>query len=199
MLGAAAVDRVATINDVRDAGAGRHVSHLTLRVDNAQGGEDLIRIDMRGLAVDAQIDLGDLRDVDRMSGRVGELREALERHGLSSDTVRISSAGRAAEAAAADGHRTALAAAAVGGASAGSDAGGAGSQQSASQRDAQRDSQRDQQQPGGRDAASAHTGRDGQQQQGRRDDRQGRGAEPWLAEDDVLARARRASTTQPPR
>ena len=186
MLGAAAVDRVARINDVRDAGAGRHVSHLTLRVDNAQGGEDRIRVDMRGLAVDARIDLGDARDVERLAGHVGELREALERQGLTSDTVRISAAGRAAADATADGQRAAVAAATVAGATAGADAGGAGSssQQSSQQSSHPRDGRGDGESSAGRDALLEQSGRDGRQQQGRGDDRRRSGAEPWLTEDE---------------
>ncbi len=170
ILGAAAVDRLTSVTDrIEAAAADRGVSHLTLRVDNALGGEDQIRIDVRGLSVDTQIALGDAAAAERLGHNVGELRQALERQGLTADTVRISSAGakaaEAANAAPVDAGRVA----ASSGVSAGTNAGDAGSARDGSSQSQHQQSRESLQ----RDA----------QQHGSRDDRRGHDAEPWLADE----------------
>ncbi|MGZ8411628.1 MAG: hypothetical protein ACXW05_02770 [Gemmatirosa sp.] len=173
MLGAAAVDRLTSVTDrMEAAAASRGVSHLTLRVDNALGGQDQIRIDLRGMTVDTEFAMGDAAMAERLGNNVGELRQALERQGLSADTVRISSAGaRAAESASGaptDASRVAAASSAQAGANAG-DAGSASSNSSQSQQQQSRDAQ----QTLHRDA----------QQHGSRDGQRGHDAEPWLADE----------------
>jgi hypothetical protein len=172
-LGAAAVERLTSVTDrMEAAAASRGVSHLTLRVDNALGGQDHIRIDLRGTTVDTDFAMGDASMAERLGSNMGELRQALERQGLTADTVRISSAGaRAAEAASAspatpDAGRVAAAAGAQTGAAAG-DASGSSSQ---SQHQQSRESQQ-----------TLH--RDAQQQHSSRDGRRGHDAEPWLADE----------------
>jgi hypothetical protein len=124
------------------------MSQLTLSIDNAAGGQDRIRVGLLGGDVGASISVGDGSTADRLRAGVGELREALGRHGLTADTVQISGTTRTTEAA--DANR--VLAAAVGGtrteqASAGSSS-NSSQQQSREQsqqhaRDAQRDGQHD--------------------------------------------------------
>lgn len=170
VLGAAAVDRLTSVTDrLEAAAASRGVSHLTLRLDNALGGEDQIRIDVRGMTVDTQIDLGDAGAAARLGDRVGELRQALERQGLTADTVRISSAGAKAAESANAAPVEAGRAAAASGVAAGANAGDAGSARDGS-------SQSQHQQP--RESMQRDA-----QQHGSRDGRRGHDAEPWLADE----------------
>ncbi len=177
-LGAAAVERLTRVTDRIEAGAaGRNLSHITLRIDNAAGGQDQIRIDLRGLTVDTQIAVADAGTAERMADRMGELRDALGRQGLSADTVTISAAGaRAADTATAT-PSDAGRAAAIAAAGAAQDAGASSSssQQSSSQQ------QKQEHDPTPRDAARDTT-RDAQQH-GSRDGRRGRDAEPWFTDD----------------
>ena len=63
-------------------------------IDAPDGGQDRITIDLRGNAVGTQINT-DAANADRLRVRTAELQDALGRHGLDSDTVRISSVARA--------------------------------------------------------------------------------------------------------
>lgn len=92
--GVASAERVADIQQMQaDAPAGS-VSRLTLNIDAPDGGQDRITIDLRGNAVGTQINT-DAANADRLRVRTAELQDALGRHGLDSDTVRISSVARA--------------------------------------------------------------------------------------------------------
>lgn len=94
--GADAASRVAHALEVRDGAAARPLSSITLRVDDGQGGEDRIRVDLRGNAVDATLDVKSAGEAERLNARVGELQQALERQGLEAESVRIR-AGQAAD------------------------------------------------------------------------------------------------------
>ena len=89
--GAEAFNRVMEAERVRDAAPARAVSQLTLQVEAPNGGTDEIRIGMRGNVVNTQI-LTDAQNAERLRVRTGELQDALSRHGLESDSVRISGA-----------------------------------------------------------------------------------------------------------
>ncbi|HEY0778005.1 MAG TPA: flagellar hook-length control protein FliK, partial [Gemmatirosa sp.] len=91
-LGAIAAERIARVLDAQQAAAPRTVSHLTVRVDRADGGEDRIHLDLRGQAVDARIDVADLSTADSLTARTPELRAALAQHGLTTDDVRVRAA-----------------------------------------------------------------------------------------------------------
>lgn len=104
-----AADRVAEIQALRDRSAPRELSSLTLQVENAAGGVDRIRVDVRGASVGAELSLAHAADAERLGARVEELRQALERHGLTTDAVRVA-AGSAAPAELADPARTAASA-----------------------------------------------------------------------------------------
>ncbi|MDF1505252.1 hypothetical protein PYV61_20045, partial [Roseisolibacter sp. H3M3-2] len=171
VLGAAAVDRLTAVTDrFEAAAAGRGVSSLELRVDNAAGGEDRIRVDVRGVTVDARIDVKDADAADRLAARVGDLRDALGRQGLTADALRAAASPRASETAqthASDASRVTAAA----GAGAAGDAGASGSSNNS-----QSQQQRDQH---GRETQ----GRDAQQQHGSREERRRQDAERWLADE----------------
>jgi peptidoglycan L-alanyl-D-glutamate endopeptidase CwlK len=92
--GADAFNRVMEAERVRDAAPARPVSQLTLQVDAPNGGTDEIRIGMRGNVVNTQI-VTDAQNAERLRVRTGELQDALGRHGLESDSVRISSIAKA--------------------------------------------------------------------------------------------------------
>jgi hypothetical protein len=122
-----AAQRVAEVLAAQERGGARQVSHLTLRLENADGGEDRIRVDLRsggglGSLVGARIDVADVSDAGRLAARAGELRDALARHGLNAETLQVGGAGSPAAAA------RAAAAATEGGATvAAGNAGGPGS------------------------------------------------------------------------
>src|SRR5690606_29033275 len=59
VFGAEAVERIARVLQLQDAAPARPLSQVVLRVDNAVGGEDRIRVDLRGSAVGASLELGD--------------------------------------------------------------------------------------------------------------------------------------------
>jgi hypothetical protein len=192
VLGAAAVERLTRVTDQIEAGtAGRHLSHLTLRIDNAAGGQDHIRVDLRGLTVDAQIAVADASTAERMADRMGELRDALGRQGLSADTVSISAAGARAADGAAAAPSDAGRAAAVATARAAQDAGA--SSGSAQQQHSSTPHQKPDPDPTPRDAARDTT-RD-PQQHASRDGRRGHDAEPWFT-DDVPAPGRARARTR---
>jgi hypothetical protein len=66
---------------------------MVLRLDNPAGGEDTIRVGLRGAAVDARIELGgDAGAAERMHAHVGELRRALEQKGLETEALRVRAA-----------------------------------------------------------------------------------------------------------
>ncbi len=86
-----AAERVGRMLDVRDATPAQPLSHVTLDLDNANGGTDRITVQLRGGAVDTAISLGDTNRADRMSLRVGELQHALEHHGLEAGSIHVAS------------------------------------------------------------------------------------------------------------
>ena len=82
-------DRISTLLDLQAAQNARPLSSVMLRMQNATGIDDQIRIDTRGTSVDAQLGLGNAAQAAAVTERLGELREALERRGLSADAVRV--------------------------------------------------------------------------------------------------------------
>ena len=81
--------RVADLQDARDATPAGSVSRMTLRIDTGDGGQDQITVDLRGAQVGAQIHT-DTGNAEQLRLRTAELQDALGRHGLESDSVRIS-------------------------------------------------------------------------------------------------------------
>lgn len=82
-------ERIAHAMDARDAMAERPLSSVLLRLDHPEGGEDRIRIDLRGHSVTATLDVRDPIAADRMSAHAPELSRALAQHGLDPEQVTI--------------------------------------------------------------------------------------------------------------
>ncbi|MDB4917285.1 MAG: peptidase and DD-carboxypeptidase VanY/endolysin [Gemmatimonadetes bacterium] len=83
------VDRVLDIQDARGA---KSISHLSLSVDDGKGGQDTVRVGLRGNSVGASFDIRDAGSADRVASRLGELTRALERRGLEPQTFQVRSA-----------------------------------------------------------------------------------------------------------
>ena len=91
--GSEQAQRVSDIQAMRaDAPAGP-LSRMTLNVDNGNGTQDKITVDLRGNVVDTFIST-DASSAERMKLRTGELQESLGRHGLDAESVRISGAAK---------------------------------------------------------------------------------------------------------
>jgi len=87
--GSEQAQRVSDIQAMRaDAPAGP-LSRMTLNIENANGTQDKITVDLRGNVVDTFIST-DASSAERMKLRTGELQESLGRHGLDAESVRIS-------------------------------------------------------------------------------------------------------------
>ena len=84
-------DRISHLMDLQAIQDAKPLNSVLLRMDNANGIEDQIRIDTRGTSVDAQLGLGNAQQAAQFTERLGELREALERRGLTADGVRVQS------------------------------------------------------------------------------------------------------------
>lgn len=87
--GTDAVQRAAQILALKEGASAAPVNHLLLRVDNAAGGEDRIRVDLRGGIVGTTLNIENSGEAERLAARVGELRQSLERRGLEAEAVRI--------------------------------------------------------------------------------------------------------------
>ncbi len=84
-------DRISHLMDLQATQSAKPLSSVMLRMENAGGMEDQIRIDTRGTSVDARLGLGNAQQAAALTDRLGELREALERRGLTADGVRVQS------------------------------------------------------------------------------------------------------------
>ncbi|MFN8582709.1 MAG: flagellar hook-length control protein FliK [Gemmatimonadaceae bacterium] len=82
-------DRVAQVMELRDVAAERPLSSVVLRLDHPEGGEDRIRIDLRGQSISTVMDVRDPAAADRMANHASELSRALEQRGLEPDVVTI--------------------------------------------------------------------------------------------------------------
>ena len=84
--------RATDAQDLRENTPGS-LTRLTMSVDGAAGSDERITIDLRGKTVGTHITT-DAATADGLRARTGELQDALGRHGLDADTVRISNATR---------------------------------------------------------------------------------------------------------
>lgn len=91
--GVAQAERVADIQQMRADAPAAPISRMTLDVDGVNGAER-ITIGVRGNTVNAHI-ATDADTAGHLRLHTAELQDALGRHGLDGDTVRISAAGRA--------------------------------------------------------------------------------------------------------
>jgi len=90
--GISSVERVADIQQLKADAQSGSLSRMTLELDGVNGPER-ITVDVRGNVIDTQITT-DAANADRLRMRTGELQDALSRHGLSADSVSISSNAR---------------------------------------------------------------------------------------------------------
>lgn len=91
--GSEQAQRVSEIQAMRaDAPAGP-LSRMTINVENGNGTQDRITVDLRGNTVDTVIST-DAVSAERMKLRTGELQESLGRHGLDAESIRISGAAK---------------------------------------------------------------------------------------------------------
>ena len=85
-------DRISHLMDLQATQSARPLNSVLLRMDNVNGMEDQIRIDTRGTMVDARLGLANAQQAAAATDRLGELRAALERRGLSADGVQVQAA-----------------------------------------------------------------------------------------------------------
>ena len=90
-------ERIARLLKVQDAASERPLSQVMLRLERPDGGEDRLRVDLRGNAVSATLDVGDQAAADRLSANVKELQRSLERHGFETDSLTVRTATRSME------------------------------------------------------------------------------------------------------
>jgi hypothetical protein len=86
-----AAQRATDAQDLRESTPGS-LSRLTMSVDGVNG-DDRITIDLRGKSVGTHITT-DADTARALRARTGELQDALGRHGLDADSVRVSNAAR---------------------------------------------------------------------------------------------------------
>jgi hypothetical protein len=90
-------ERIARVLKVQDAASDRPLSHVVLRLERPDGGEDRLRVDLRGNTVSATLDVGDQAAADRLNANVKELQRTLERHGFETDSLTVRTATRSVE------------------------------------------------------------------------------------------------------
>jgi hypothetical protein len=88
----AQAERVSDIQQMRADAPATPLNRMTLNVESAPGAQERITIDVRGNTVQTQITT-DASTADRMRLRTADLQDALGRHGLESDRLRIRSSG----------------------------------------------------------------------------------------------------------
>lgn len=81
--------RIASLLQLQANAAARPMSHVVLRLDAADGGPELIRIGIRDRAVDAMLALRDPVAAGHLEAQIGDLQQALGRHGLTGDALKV--------------------------------------------------------------------------------------------------------------
>ncbi len=89
---ASQAERVSDIQQMRADAPATPLNRLTLNVEGASGTQERITVDVRGNTVQTQITT-DAGTADRMRLRTADLQDALGRHGLESDRLRIRTGG----------------------------------------------------------------------------------------------------------
>jgi hypothetical protein len=95
--GSEMTERIARAMQLQETLDSRSVTSVLLRLDSAEGGEDRVRIDLRGDVIGATLDVRDPAAAERLSSHVSELRQSLEQHGLETDLLTIKTATRQAD------------------------------------------------------------------------------------------------------
>ncbi len=92
-LTSGAAERIAHLLDLQSAAPMKPLSQVFLRVDGP-GGEDRIRLDLRGGSIAGSIDLNDPIAAERLGARIGDLHRALEQRGLEAEALKVRSTPR---------------------------------------------------------------------------------------------------------
>jgi hypothetical protein len=88
-VGSTQAQRVSDIQALRADAPAAPLNRMTLNIDGANGVKQQVTVDLRGNVVSTQINT-DAATADRLRMRTADLQDALGRHGLESDTVKIS-------------------------------------------------------------------------------------------------------------
>lgn len=88
-VGSTQAQRVSDIQALRADAPASPLNRMTLNVDGVNGEKQQVTVDVRGNVVSTQIST-DAVTADRLRMRTADLQDALGRHGLESDTVKIS-------------------------------------------------------------------------------------------------------------
>lgn len=92
-----AAERIARALRLQDSQADLPMSSVTLRLDHPEGGEDRIRVDLRGASVGARLDIADPVAAEQVRLHANELRQALESRGLDGDAIAVRAMTRTVE------------------------------------------------------------------------------------------------------
>ena len=95
-----ATERIARVLRMQESAGDRPLSSVLLRLDHPEGGEDRIRIDLRGHSVGATLDMSDPRVAEQLRAHAPELQQALQRQGLEGEAMVVRSASRSTDSAA---------------------------------------------------------------------------------------------------
>ncbi len=93
-----ATERIARVLRIQEAANDRPMSSVLLRLDTPDGGEDRIRIDLRGHTVGTTLDIADPQVAAELRSRAPELQQALQRQGLEGETMVVRSSSRSSDA-----------------------------------------------------------------------------------------------------
>lgn len=89
-----ATERIARVLRLQEASHDRPMTSVLLRLDHPEGGEDRIRIDLRGQTVGTTLDIGDARAAEQLRAHAPELQQALQRQGLEGESLVVRTNGR---------------------------------------------------------------------------------------------------------
>jgi len=93
-VGSNASTRAEAIAVLREDAPARSINSLTMLVDSPTGAEE-IRVSLRGGTVGAQINTSDQALADRLRLQTADLADALSRHGLENEPLRVQQSARA--------------------------------------------------------------------------------------------------------
>jgi len=94
-----ATERIARVLRIQESGSDRPLSSVMLRLDHPDGGEDRIRIDLRGRTIGATLDVADPRAAEQLRAHTPELQQALQRQGLEGEAMVVRTTGRTTDSA----------------------------------------------------------------------------------------------------
>lgn len=91
-------ERIARVLRLQEGAREQSLSSVVLRVDAPGGGEDRIRVDLRGQRVDAVLNMSDASSADQLRQHASELTASLAQSGLESEGITIRTAQRVSDA-----------------------------------------------------------------------------------------------------